>query len=69
VQDYLSSAQAAVYLGISQTRINELARAGKIARVEVAGYFVYRREDLDAWRVLPKSIGGRPKKQESGATA
>jgi excisionase family DNA binding protein len=56
----MSSAQAASYLGITQTRVNQLVATGKLTRYKVGGYNVYRRADLDRWRDAPKAIGGRP---------
>ncbi len=66
--DLMSATQAAKYLGISRVRINQLAGVGKLQREEVGGYFVYRRSELDRWRELPKSVGGRPK-EEAGPLA
>jgi len=57
----MSASQAAEYLGISRVRINQLAGAGKLERVEVGGYYLYRQSELDRWRATPKSLGGRPK--------
>ena len=60
MKDYMSALQSAEYLGVSQARINQLAQSGRIKRYEVAGYYVYKRADLDRYRDAPKSIGGRP---------
>jgi hypothetical protein len=59
--DYLNAVQAA-YLGVNRQRIYQLAKVGRIGR-EVAGYRVFSREELDAFKAQPKPKGGRPRKQ------
>ncbi len=64
-QDYLNAVQAADYLGVGRQRIYQLADAGKIGR-RIAGYWVFTKPELDAYKAQPKSKGGRPK--ESAGT-
>jgi excisionase family DNA binding protein len=58
--DYLNAVQAADYLGVGRQRIYQLADAGKIGR-RIAGYWVFSKSELDAYKARPKSKGGRPK--------
>jgi len=60
--DYLNAVQAASYLGVNRQRIYQLAKAGRIGR-EIAGYWVFTREELDAFKAKPKPKAGRPRKQ------
>ena len=59
--ELMSAMQAAEYAGVSRTRINQLAIAGKLKREEIGGYFLYRRSELDRWMAEPKDLGGRPR--------
>ena len=58
--EYLSAAQAAQYLGLHRSRVYQLLKAG-LGR-QVAGYWVFTKAELDAYRAAPKSKGGRPKR-------
>ena len=59
-QDLLNAVEAAEYLGVHRQRIYQLADEGKLGR-RIAGYWVFTRAELDAYRAAPKSKGGRPK--------
>ncbi len=60
--EYLNAVQAAAYLGVNRQRIYQLAKAGRIGQ-EVAGYKVFTRDELDAFKAQPKAKVGRPRKQ------
>lgn len=60
LDDMLSGADAATYLGLTRARIYALTRAGKIGR-QVGGYWLYTRSELDAWKATRNPKGGRPK--------
>jgi excisionase family DNA binding protein len=59
-EDYLNTTEAAAYLTVSKQRIHTLAQQGRLGR-KIAGHFVFTRQELDEYRVQPKSKGGRPK--------
>ena len=50
-----SAADAAEYLGVSKSRIHILFNKGRIGR-EVAGYKVFSKSELDAYRREAKTI-------------
>jgi excisionase family DNA binding protein len=58
--ELLSAGVAAKYLGITRQRLDQLAEEGRIKRQRAGRYWVYRKADLDAFRVKPKLKAGRP---------
>ncbi len=58
--ELLKAVQAAKYLGITRQRVYELAEAGRLGQ-RIAGYWVFSKAELDAFKAAPKSKGGRPK--------
>ncbi len=67
MDELISGTDAAAHLDISRARIYALTRAGKIGR-QVGGYWLYTREELDAWKEQRNPKGGRPK-EEAGPLA
>jgi hypothetical protein len=63
-EDYLNTTEAAAYLAISKQRIHILAQQGRLGR-KIAGHFIFTRQELDEYRVQPKSKGGRPRSHHS----
>jgi excisionase family DNA binding protein len=61
LDDVLTADQAAAHLGITRQRIYILTKGGKIGR-RVGNTWLYTRQELDAFKELPKHKGGRPKK-------
>ena len=61
MEDEMTSGEAAVYLGVSVRRVNELAETRKIERRRIGTFWVYSKASLDAWKSAPKNKGGRPK--------
>ena len=53
--------EAARYLGVSYSRLHQLAREG--VGQKVSGHWIFTREELDQYRVSEKSKGGRPKSE------
>lgn len=62
MDEILMGDQAADYLGVTYQRLHQLTKEG-IGR-KVSGHWVFTRAELDAYRVQPKSKGGRPPKTE-----
>ena len=60
LEDLISGAEAAQYLGVSHTRLYAIARTGKIGQ-QVAGYWMFTRKELDTWKAQRNPRGGRPK--------
>jgi excisionase family DNA binding protein len=60
--------EAAKILGVNRQRVNELARAGRLGHQVAGRYWVFTRTELEAYKALPKSKGGRPK-PEAGTLA
>ena len=59
--DLLNATSAARYLAVSRQRIYELAQAGRLGH-RLAGYWVFSRAELDAYRQARHGTkGGRPK--------
>ena len=57
--ELLSAAQAAKYLGLHRSRLYQLRESG-LGR-QVAGFWVFTKAELDAYKVSPKRKVGRPK--------
>ncbi len=55
----LSAAQTAKYLGLHLSRLYQLRNAG-LGR-QVAGFWVFTKAELNAYKVLPHRKVGRPK--------
>ncbi len=60
VDDLMSAVEAAAYLGMTPARVYALSKQGRLGR-RIGGYWLYTREELDAYKATPKSKGGRPK--------
>ncbi len=62
-QDDITGGEAARLLGVTRQQVNRLAHEGKLPARHVAGHFwVFKRGDVEAYKVKEKSKGGRPKK-------
>ncbi len=59
-QEFMSANEAAEYLGVHRQRIYQLIRERGLGR-KIAGYWVFTKEELDAYEKQPKGPGGRPK--------
>ncbi len=57
--ELFSAAQAAKYLGLHRTRLYQLRKAG-LGR-QVAGFWVFTKAELDAYKASPDRKVGRPK--------
>lgn len=61
-EDLMNAADAARSLGISRTRVLELAQAGRMG-VRYGPYFLFTPEEIEAYRaVRSQNKGGRPRK-------
>lgn len=60
-EELITAGEAARLAGISRQRINELASSGRLGRQIARRYWVFTREEVEAYKALPKSKGGRPK--------
>ncbi len=68
-QDYMKATEAARYLGITRQRVYELADAGRLG-TRIAGYWVFTKSELDAYRAeRAHNKGGRPKDSAGTRTA
>ncbi|HEX6291259.1 MAG TPA: helix-turn-helix domain-containing protein [Herpetosiphonaceae bacterium] len=64
--DDLTGGAAARLLGVTRQQVNRLAHEGKLPARQIAGrYWVFKRADVEAYKMKEKSKGGRPKKGES----
>ena len=54
--DWLTTEEAAQYLGLGKSKLYELAQAGKIPRHRVGKAWRFHRKDLDAWVRASRSI-------------
>ena len=61
--ELITTGEAATYLGMSRQRMIELAENGKIPTRRAGKFWLFRRADLDRWKVAPKDKGGRPKNE------
>ena len=67
-EDLVSAAEAARMLGISRTRVLELAHAGRLGS-KYGPYYLFTPEEIEAYRVTrTQNKGGRPK-EEAGTLA
>ena len=60
-EELITAGEAARIMGISRQRINELASSGRLGRQVAGRYWVFTRDEVEAYMTLPKSKGGRPK--------
>jgi hypothetical protein len=61
----LTAADAARYLGVSRTRISELSQAGRFGRKIAGRYWIYTKDELDAYNEARQhNKGGRPKSDD-----
>ena len=60
-EELITTGEAMRMLGLSRQRINEIASAGRIGRQIAGRYWVFTREEIEAYKAQPKSKGGRPK--------
>ncbi len=68
-EDQLTGGEAARLLGVTRQHINRLAHDGKIPARQVAGRFwLFRRIDIEAYRLQVKDKGGRPRKADQHVT-
>jgi len=63
LHELMSGADAAKYLGVTRSRLYALARAGKLG-LPVGGYWMFTRQELDAWKAERNPRGGRPKSHD-----
>lgn len=65
IKDWMSTREAAVYLGVSKPQIFRLIQNGHlIAHKEDSApvpYYKVQKDALDAYKALPKNKGGRPR--------
>lgn len=62
--DEVTGGDAARILGVSRQYITRIAHAGVLPARQIAGrYWIFKRADVEAYRLRPKSKGGRPKRQ------
>lgn len=57
--DFMSSVEAAVYLGITSTRVAALRRTGRLIGMRVGSSWLYSKSELDRYKTTRKT--GRPK--------
>ena len=63
-EDLVSAAEAARMLGVSRTRVLELAQAGRLGK-KFGPYYLFTPEEIEAYSVARKqNKGGRPKSLE-----
>ena len=68
MDELLSAGEAASYLGVTRQRLDELARANRIARRRVGRNYVYMRTDLDRFKAEGPGRPGRPKEEPATST-
>jgi hypothetical protein len=62
-EDLMNAAEAARALGISRTRVLELAQAGRMGK-RFGPYYLFTPEEIEAYRVArTQNKGGRPKSE------
>lgn len=69
----MGAARAARYLGITTSRLSAIRRAKHEADEQfgewLADRWVYKREELDAWKAARNPQGGRPPGSKTGTAA
>jgi hypothetical protein len=63
--EYLSASQAAAYLGLHRSRLYQLTKVG--LGQQIGGYWLYTKDELDAYKAAPKNKGGRPRSTTSAS--
>jgi excisionase family DNA binding protein len=63
--ELITAGEAARIAGVSRQRINELASLGRLGRQVAGRYWVFTREEVEAYKHAPKNKGGRPKEGPS----
>ncbi len=59
LDNFMSSIEAAVYLGVTYTRVNALRRSGKLLGTQIGSFWLYSKTELDQYKATRKT--GRPK--------
>lgn len=59
--ELITAGEAARIAGVSRQRINELASSGRLGKQVAGRYWVFTRDEVEAYRDAPKNKGGRPK--------
>lgn len=67
-EELVTTGEAMRMLGISRQRVNELASAGRIGRKIAGRYWVFTREEIQAYMQQPKNKGGRPSGEAENRT-
>lgn len=62
-QDFLTSSEAASYLGVTRQRVDQLGHEGEIPRQRLGHFWVYKKADLEHWRLEGNRKVGRPKEE------
>jgi excisionase family DNA binding protein len=62
-EEYLNAVEAAAYLGLHRSRIYALADSGRLGK-KLAGYWVFSKAELDAYKQTSLRQGGRPRKNK-----
>ncbi len=62
-EEYLNAIEAATYLGLHRSRIYALAESGRLGK-RLAGYWVFTRTELDAYKQTSLGQSGRPRKTD-----
>ena len=58
-RELLTATQAAAYLGVSRTTVNNMTKWGYGTRV--GSVWLFTKAELDEWAQTPRHPGGRPK--------
>ena len=59
--ELMTAGQAARFLDVSRTQIHRLVREKKLEAQRAGEFLLFERAELERYRDLPKSKGGRPK--------
>jgi|GEM_PF-6745410 len=60
--EHLNPVEAAAFLGSSVQWVHSLAKRGKLGRQIAKGYYIFTKEELQAYKDQPRDKGGRPPK-------
>ncbi len=61
MDDLFTLTQAAEYLDVTRQSIHILLKNGKLEGRRLGSMWVFTRAALDAYKVMPRHAGGRPK--------
>lgn len=61
---YLSTKEAAEFLGLTPGHISDLCKTGRLKCEKPARDWLISIQELEAYKEKPKNKGGRPKKKE-----